>query len=58
MKIEIAYMRTINWEREREREREMIFSIIESQIPKERKIVATAKSKKILLLAPPRKTHD
>ena len=44
--------------REREREREMIFSIIESQIAKERKIVATAKSKKILLLAPPRRTHN
>ena len=32
--------------REREREREIIFAIIASQVTKERKIVATVKSKR------------
>ena len=36
----------IEREREREREREIIFAIIASQVAKERKIVATVKSKR------------
>ena len=36
----------IERERERERQREIIFAIIASQVAKERKIVATVKSKR------------
>ena len=45
-------------EREREREKRMIFVMIVSQTAKERKIVATQKSRRVQLSTTPKRTHN